>query len=160
MLEVKELIILHNLCTDHVTVRSELTFLIGAKSVGTVNMEPRSGSNPAKYPRFYVRAGYQPAKTIAGRVFGRVWNRTEPNRRSKPGPLAGYPDPLLTLPYEGVEKVTKIPKISLPMSLVFEEEKCSQALLDFLGLTDVGRFCGVAEEAENSDHEESSDWRV
>ena len=32
-----------------------------------------------------------------GRVFERVWNRTEPFFRSKPGPLAGYPDPLLTL---------------------------------------------------------------
>jgi hypothetical protein len=32
-----------------------------------------------------------------GWVFGRFWNRTEPFFRSKPGPLAGYPDPLLTL---------------------------------------------------------------
>jgi len=32
-----------------------------------------------------------------GRVFGSVWNRTDPFLRSKPGPLAGYPDPLLTL---------------------------------------------------------------
>jgi hypothetical protein len=32
-----------------------------------------------------------------GRVFGRFWNRTNPFLRSKPGPLAGYPDPLLTL---------------------------------------------------------------
>ena len=57
MLEVKELIILHNLRTDHVTVRSELTYLIGAKALGTVNLGLRSGSNPAKYPQFYVRAG-------------------------------------------------------------------------------------------------------
>ena len=62
--------------------------------------------------------------------------------------------------YEGVEKVMKKPKISLLMSLVFEEEKCSQALLDFLYYTDVARIGGVAEEAENSDHEESSDWGV
>jgi hypothetical protein len=34
----------------------------------------------------------------AGRVFGRFWNRTHPFLRSKPGPLARYPDPLLTLP--------------------------------------------------------------
>jgi len=33
----------------------------------------------------------------AGRVFGQVWNRTDPFLRPKPGPLAGYPDPLLTL---------------------------------------------------------------
>jgi len=62
--------------------------------------------------------------------------------------------------YEGVEKVLKKPKISLPMSLVFAEEKCSQALLDFLSCTDVGRISGVVEEAENSDHEELSDGGV
>jgi len=33
----------------------------------------------------------------AGRVFGWVWNQTEPFLRSKPGPLAGSPDPLLRL---------------------------------------------------------------
>jgi hypothetical protein len=33
----------------------------------------------------------------AGRVFGRFWNQTDPFLRSKPGPLAGYPVPLLTL---------------------------------------------------------------
>jgi len=57
MLEVKELTILHNLRTDHVAVRSELTYLIGAIAVGTVNLELRFGSNPAKYPQFYVWAG-------------------------------------------------------------------------------------------------------
>ena len=72
---------------------------MGAKAVGTVYLEPWFGSNPAKYPRLYVRAGEQPAKTKAVRVFGRFWNRSEPNRRSKPGPLAGYPDPLLTLAF-------------------------------------------------------------
>jgi hypothetical protein len=62
--------------------------------------------------------------------------------------------------YKGVEKVLKTPKISLPMSLVFAEEKCSKALLDFLYHTDVGRISGVVEEAENSDHEELSDGGV
>ena len=51
-------------------------------------------------------------------------------------------------------------KISLPMSLVFAEEKCLQALLDFLCSTDVGRISRVVEKAENSDHEESSDGGV
>jgi len=96
MLVVKDLIILHNLCTDHVTVRSELTYLIGAKAVVTINLEPRFGSSLAKYPWFYVRAGLQPAKKNAVRVFGRVWNRAEQNRRSQPGPLAGHPDQSLT----------------------------------------------------------------
>ena len=62
--------------------------------------------------------------------------------------------------YEGIEKVMKKPKIGLPISLVFAEEKCSWALLDFLFLTDVGRISGVVEEAENSDHEESSNGGV
>ena len=43
------------------------------------------------------------------------------------------------------------------MSLVFAEEKCSLALMDFLSCTVVGRISGVVEEGENSDHEESSD---
>jgi len=51
--------------------------------------------------------------------------------------------------------VLKKPKISLPMSLVFAEEKCSRALLDFLHRTDVGRSSGVVGQAENSDHKES-----
>jgi hypothetical protein len=38
-------------------IRSELIYLIGAKAVGTVYLEPRFGSNPAKYPQVYVRAG-------------------------------------------------------------------------------------------------------
>jgi len=33
----------------------------------------------------------------ACRVFGQFWNRTEPYFQSKPRPLVGYPDPLLTL---------------------------------------------------------------
>jgi hypothetical protein len=34
----------------------------------------------------------------AGRVLGRFWTRTDPFLWTKPGPLPGYPDPLLTLP--------------------------------------------------------------
>jgi hypothetical protein len=33
----------------------------------------------------------------AGRVFERFWNRTDPFLPPIPRPLAGYPDPLLTL---------------------------------------------------------------
>jgi len=62
--------------------------------------------------------------------------------------------------YEGIEKVFKKPKISLPMCFVFAEEKCLQALMDFLSCTDVGRISRVVEEAENSDHEELSDRGV
>jgi len=31
----------------------------------------------------------------AGLDFGQVWTRTDPSLQSKPGPLGGYPDPLL-----------------------------------------------------------------
>jgi len=41
----------------------------------------------------------------AGQVFGRVWNQTGPFLRSKPGPLAGYPNPLQTL-YTGTVHTT------------------------------------------------------
>jgi hypothetical protein len=52
--EVKERIKLHNLRTDHVTIRSEHNYLIGAKGA---YLEPRFGSNLAKNPRFYVWSG-------------------------------------------------------------------------------------------------------
>jgi len=57
MQEVKEGLKLNNLHIDYVMIRSQLKYLIGAKGEGTVYLEPRSGSNPAKYPRFYVRSG-------------------------------------------------------------------------------------------------------
>jgi len=53
----------------------------------------------------------------------------------------------------------KKPKISLLMSFVFAEEKCSQALMDFLSITDVGRISGMREEVD-SDHKELSDGGV
>jgi len=40
------------------------------------------------------------------------------------------------------------------MSLIFAEEKCIKALLDFIFYTDVGSVSGVVEEVENSDHKE------
>jgi len=43
MLEVKELVKLHNLRSHHVLIRSELKYLIAAKGVGTVKLEPQSG---------------------------------------------------------------------------------------------------------------------
>jgi len=52
---------------------------------------------PGQKPTVICPVRVTTRQDIAGRVFGRVWNRTEPIIRSKPGPLAGYPDPLLTL---------------------------------------------------------------
>ena len=62
--------------------------------------------------------------------------------------------------YEGIEKDLKKPKISLPMSLIFAEDKCSQPLMDCVSCKDVCRICGKVEEAENSDNEELSDGEV
>jgi len=67
-------------------------------------MEPRSGYNPANEPPVYVWSGNQPCQDKAGGVFGRIWKRTEPNWQSKPGPLAGHPDLLLTLITINVER--------------------------------------------------------
>ena len=41
--------------------------------------------------------GLDPQEAL-GRVFERFWNWTEPCFQSKLGPLADYPDPLITLP--------------------------------------------------------------
>jgi hypothetical protein len=60
-------------------------------------METRSDSNPAKNPWVAVRFGSHPRHDKARRDFGGFWNRAEPNGGPKPGSLAGYPDPLLTL---------------------------------------------------------------
>ena len=60
-------------------------------------MEPTGLAKPGK-TRGLTGMGMGLAhQEAAGRVFGWVWNRTEPFFWSKPGPLAGYPDPLLTL---------------------------------------------------------------
>jgi hypothetical protein len=60
---------------------------------------------------------------------------------------------------EGVEQATKKPKISVPISLVFAKEKCSQPLLNVLHHKDVGRISGVVRKVD-SDYEESSDEEV
>jgi hypothetical protein len=55
--EVNERIILHNLDIDHIIIWSERKYLSGAKGVGTIHLEPRSSSNAAKNPLFYVQSG-------------------------------------------------------------------------------------------------------
>jgi hypothetical protein len=60
-------------------------------------MGPQSGSYPAKKLRVSVSSGQQNRQDTTVQVFGQVTTRTEPNRWPKTGPLAGYPDPLLTL---------------------------------------------------------------
>jgi hypothetical protein len=72
----------------------------------TINVKPKT-QNQRLEPTGITRLGETRGLTVkgpglarqesAGRVFGRFWNRTNSFLRSKPGPLAGYPDPLLTL---------------------------------------------------------------
>jgi hypothetical protein len=57
MQKVKEGLKLNNLHLDYVMIQSKLKYLIGAKGVETVYLEPWFGSNLAKYPRFYVWSG-------------------------------------------------------------------------------------------------------
>jgi len=88
---------LRSLCTDHVTIRWELKYLIGGKGVGTKKLKAWSGSNRAENWPVSVYSGQQTPQNTTGWVFGRVWNWTEPNRWPNTGPREGYPDLLLTL---------------------------------------------------------------
>ena len=76
--EVKERLELHNLRIDHVTIQSKLKYLIGAKAVGTEKLEPRSGSNLAQNPRFYVWSRSQTATTKWGGFL--AGSGTKPNQ--------------------------------------------------------------------------------
>jgi len=60
-------------------------------------LEPTGLANPGK-TRMLMGLGMGLARQdAAGWVFGRFWNQTEPFFWSNHGPLAGYPEPLLTL---------------------------------------------------------------
>jgi len=59
--------------------------------------EPTGLAKPGE-TRGLMRSGLGLTRQVsAGRVFGRVYNQTNPFLRFKPGPLAVYPDLLLTL---------------------------------------------------------------
>ena len=73
---------------------------------GTINVKPKmqnrrlnltGQAKPGKTRRLTGTGPDLAPQESAGRVFGQVWNRTDPFLRSKPGRLAGYPGPLLTL---------------------------------------------------------------
>jgi hypothetical protein len=98
MLEVIDHLILHDLDTDLFTVRSKRTSGIGVKAFRTVHLQAWCGSNTAKYLWCYVRGGTQHTKSLAGLVFDWVWKRTQLNLMPKSGLLAGYRNPVLTLP--------------------------------------------------------------
>jgi hypothetical protein len=77
MREVKEQVMLDNLRLEHVTIRSELRYLLGAIVAGTVKLELRGGYNPAQNRGFMSGPGNKPAKTMRfGFLAG---SGTEPN---------------------------------------------------------------------------------
>jgi hypothetical protein len=61
-------------------------------------LEPTGLAKPGETHRVMGTGPGLACQESAGRVFGRFWNRTDLFFWSKPGPLAGYLDPLLTLP--------------------------------------------------------------
>jgi hypothetical protein len=60
-------------------------------------LEPTGLAKPGKTIGLTGTGAGSARPDAAGRVFGWFGNQTEPFIWSKPGPLAGYPDPLLTL---------------------------------------------------------------
>ena len=67
----------------------------------TRNAEPEIGPGRSRQtqrnPRVDGYGARLDRQEADGRVVGWFWNQTKPFLQSKPGPLAGYPDPLLTL---------------------------------------------------------------
>jgi hypothetical protein len=66
-------------------------------------LEPTGLAKPGKTRGLTGTGPGLARQDAAGRVFGRFWNQTKPFFRSEPGPLAGYPHPLLTLRAADVE---------------------------------------------------------
>jgi len=60
---VKEQLKLHNLRTNHVMIRSELKYLIGAKVGGTAKWNRGAGTTRPKNRGFMSGPGNKPAKT-------------------------------------------------------------------------------------------------
>jgi len=77
------------------------------------------GMNRAKKPWVYVRSGLQPCPDSMGWIFGWVRNQTKPFFRSKPGPLAGYPDLLLTL---DALQILYSKLAQIPLSVIWRSE--------------------------------------
>jgi len=78
--EVTERLVLHNLRTDYIMIRSELKYLIGAKVAGTVKWNHGPGSTRPNNRGFMSSSGNNPTKT---KRFGFLAEfGTEPNRTS------------------------------------------------------------------------------
>jgi len=95
--EVEERPKLPNLRNHHVMIRWGLSYIIGAKGTGTVKGNRGAGTTLPKNCRLMSGLGNNSTKTTQVGIIAGSGTETEPNCWSKPGPLAGYPDPLLTL---------------------------------------------------------------
>ena len=60
-------------------------------------LEPTGLAKPSETPRLMGTGPGLNCEESADWGFGWLWNQTDTFFRSKPGPLAGYPDPFLTL---------------------------------------------------------------
>jgi len=95
--EVEEHVTLQNLRFHHVTIHWDIGYLIRTKVAGTMYSNRSQGTTHPKNWRFMSGPGDNPAKTKRDRFLG--GSETEPDWTTgrKPRPLAGYPDPLVTL---------------------------------------------------------------
>jgi len=82
--DVKEKLKLHNLHTDHVMIRSELKYLIGAKVGGTVKWNRSPGTTRPQNHGFISGPDNNPAKTKRVGFF--AGSETEPNRTACQNP--------------------------------------------------------------------------
>jgi len=63
----------------------------------TLRLKPTGLANPGTIHRFIGMGQGLFRQEAVGQVVGQVWNRPDAFLLSKPGPLVGNPDPLLTL---------------------------------------------------------------
>jgi len=80
-------------------------------------LEPTDLAKPGETRRFIGMGVGLARQELEGRVSGRIWNRSDPFFWSKPGPLAGYPDLLLTLPATPTHRHTTLPWADLDSEL-------------------------------------------
>jgi hypothetical protein len=88
---------LHNLHTDHIVIRSELKYLIGAKVARKIIWQCGPASTWASNGWFMSGSGNNPNKTEWVGLFGGSWPGPWPCGRFQPVLKLGHQDPFLTL---------------------------------------------------------------
>ena len=81
----------------------------GKPETQMLRLEPTGLAKPGENSWFAGTGPGSARPQSAGSVMSRVWNRTDPFLRSQPGPLVGYPDPLLTLSTVGLCDIHSVP---------------------------------------------------